>query len=304
MNSTETLPRQVADRASGVGALSWPAVFAGAAGAAALSLILLILGMGLGLGVISPWSATGLTAKAISWSTIAWICFMALASSGLGGYLAGRLRVRWPGVDGDEVFFRDTAHGFLAWAVATLSTAALLSTAIGALLGGATSTATAIASRVQLGAPASGDNDGSPQSLAYAVDSLFRLPATAPSSSQSPPSSSDAVGAMNSSKAEAARIFASSIRGGPLPAADQQYAAQLIQQRTGLPLQDAEARVTAAYASAQQKLQQAQSQAKQLADEARKQAAYASLWLFVSLLGGAFFASLMATFGGRRRDLH
>ena len=36
-------------------AVSWGAIFAGAAAAAALSLILLILGTGLGLSSVSPW---------------------------------------------------------------------------------------------------------------------------------------------------------------------------------------------------------------------------------------------------------
>ena len=44
------------------------------------------------------------------------------AASGVGGYLAGRLRVRWRDTDVDEVHFRDTAHGLLTWAVATLFT--------------------------------------------------------------------------------------------------------------------------------------------------------------------------------------
>ena len=43
--------------------------------------------------------------------------------------------------------------------------------------------------------------------------------------------------------------------------------------------------------------------AQDAADKARKASAYAALWLFISLLIGAFVASLAATYGGRRRDL-
>ena len=50
-------------------------------------------------------------------------------------------------------------------------------------------------------------------------------------------------------------------------------------------------------------LREAENAVKSAADEARKASAYASLWLVVSLLVGAFVASLMATFGGRQRDL-
>src|SRR3954463_3368311 len=109
--------------------VSWGAIFAGAAGAAALSLILLILGTGLGLSSVSPWSDRGAGAAAFGIGTIAWITFTQLAASGLGGYLAGRLRTRWLGVHTDEVYFRDTAHGFLAWAFATVLTPAALGAA-------------------------------------------------------------------------------------------------------------------------------------------------------------------------------
>jgi hypothetical protein len=48
-----------------------------------------------------------------------------MATSAFGGYLAGRLRAKWIGPRTDEVLFRDTAHGLLAWALATLLVAAL-----------------------------------------------------------------------------------------------------------------------------------------------------------------------------------
>lgn len=106
--------------ASGV---SWGAIFAGAAAAAALSFLLLILGMGLGLSSVSPYERN---AAPIGIATIVWVAFTQLAASGIGGYMAGRLRVKWASIHGDEVHFRDTAHGLLAWAVATLITVAVL----------------------------------------------------------------------------------------------------------------------------------------------------------------------------------
>ncbi len=115
--------------------VAWGAIFAGAVGAASLSLVLLLLGTGLGLSTISPWASQGASATAIGVATILWITFTQLAASGAGGYLAGRLRTKWAGVHTDEVYFRDTAHGFLAWAVATLLTAALLTSAVGSIVG-------------------------------------------------------------------------------------------------------------------------------------------------------------------------
>ena len=160
-------------------AVAWAAVLAGAAGAIALSLILLILGTGLGLSSVSPWAHYGARATTIGVSAIAWIIFTQFAAAGLGGYLAGRLRTRWTGVPTDEVYFRDTAHGFLAWSVATFITAALLTSTIGGLLNrgveagaivagtAATAGATAIAS----GSSAADRDRAEP--TAYTVDSLF-----------------------------------------------------------------------------------------------------------------------------------
>src|SRR5688500_19554273 len=108
---------------SGPSAVSWAAIFAGAAAAAALSFVLLILGTGLGMSSLSPWANEGASAKALGIGTGLWIIFMQLASSALRGYIAGRLRTKWVALHTDEVAFRDTAHGVLAWRVSTLFTA-------------------------------------------------------------------------------------------------------------------------------------------------------------------------------------
>ena len=109
---------------------------------------------------------------------------------------------------------------------------------------------------------------------------------------------------LREAKSEIAGIFANSMDSGKLPADDATYAAQLVAQSTGMTQQDAETRVNEVHAAAYKKIQDAKEQARKVADEARKHAAYASLWIFISLLSGAFIASLMATFGGRQRDLY
>ena len=98
------------------GAVSWGAIAAGAAAAASLSLILLILGVGLGLSSVSPWAGDGIGAGTFGASTILWLSLTQLLASAMGGYIAGRLRTKWTEVHADEVYFRDTAHGFIAWA--------------------------------------------------------------------------------------------------------------------------------------------------------------------------------------------
>src|ERR1700719_2043017 len=107
-------------------AVSWGAIAAGAVGAAALSLLLIAFGAGLGLSSVSPWSDSGVSAATFKTGTGIYLVVVAVMSSAVGGYLAARLRTKWVGIHTNEVFFRDTAHGFLAWAFATLLSATIL----------------------------------------------------------------------------------------------------------------------------------------------------------------------------------
>jgi hypothetical protein len=276
--------------ASGV---SWGAIFAGAAAAAALSLILLVLGTGLGFAVASPWNATRDAAATVGAAALGWLLFTQLVASSVGGYLAGRLRIRWVNVDHDEVWFRDTAHGLLAWAVATLIAAAVLGSAATGLLSGVAKAGgeaakTAVAA-VAAGGGAAAAQDGA--QTTYFVDSLFRA--------DTPPAA-DANDAQI--RSEALRIFVNDIRAGSMGPEDVRYLGQVVSRRTGLPPADAEKRVADAFNHASKALADAETAARKAADEARKAAAYSALWMFVALLAGAFFASLAALAGGRQRD--
>ncbi|WP_016835345.1 hypothetical protein [Herbaspirillum lusitanum] len=299
--------------ASGV---SWGAILAGAFAAAALSFILVILGFGLGFSSVSPWSGNGLSAQTIGWSTVAWITFTQIAASAIGGYMAGRLRVKWASVHTDEVYFRDTAHGFLAWAVASLATAALLSTAIGNVIssgakvaGSAGAAVAAAGTTAAAGSVAAADGNTADAVSGYFIDTLFRAPATgAPATADAAPVAPLANGAPDSpplapaQRNEVTRIFANALRTGALPAGDKTYVAQVIAKRSGISQADAEKRVDDTYAAYKKAIDDATTKAKEAADTARKAAAYGSLWMFVALLCGAFIASLAATFGGRLRD--
>lgn len=294
-------------------AVSWSAILAGAAAAAALSLILLMLGIGFGLSAVSPWKLDGVSAATFGISTIVWITLTQLIASGMGGYLAGRLRTKWIETHTDEVYFRDTAHGFLAWAVASLATAALLTTVIGSIIGGGIQAGASVAGGAAMVASAGGTPSAGPAmeqfdrdsgSTVYFVDSLFRRDMNA--ATVPPATSTNGVISGSFSQpaytAEFIRIFMNTARTGALPTDDVRYLGQVVAQRTGLTQQDAEKKVTDTYARMQAKLRDAESAAKEAADKGRKASAYAALWLFVSLLIGAFVASLAATYGGRRRD--
>src|ERR1700730_2550402 len=133
----ETVARNEA-HSSGV---SWAAVMAGAFVAAALSLALLALGAGIGFSAVSPWENAGVSGSMIGWTAVIWLVLMQLISSSVGGYLAGRLRTKWVRVHTHEVYFRDTAHGFLVWAVGLVVAAAFLTSAATSMIGGVAATA-------------------------------------------------------------------------------------------------------------------------------------------------------------------
>jgi len=287
MTSVPSQSAAVASESS-LSAVSWHAILAGAVAATALSLVLLILGTGLGLASISPFTGKGAGAAAFGVSTIAWLTLTQLASSGLGGYLTGRLRVRWSSVHTDEVYFRDTAHGFLAWTVATLLAAGLLSTAINAIVD-ARSSATAGPLAVAAGNADMGDGS---TTGGYFVDRLFRAnppPAAAPSGTDL-----IQIAPMEATRqnAEAARILGTAMIDRALAQDDAAYLNQLVAQRTGLESSKAAERV-----------QEVITDMRARSDAIRKKSAYTALWLFVSLLIGALVASWTATLGGRQRDL-
>ncbi len=266
--------------------VAWGAVFAGAAAAAALSFILLILGVGLGLSSISPYSYSG---APIGTSTIVWLAFMQLAASGIGGYMAGRLRVKWANVHSDEAHFRDTAHGLLAWAVATLVTVAVMAGGARAALGGAIDAGAAVAPAVTAAVGATAKDNGSAGNpVDYFADMVLRSTSAAPST--------------DTERAEIGKIISTSLARGALDADDRAYLAQVLVKRNGMVQADAERRVDDIYARASKAAADAKAKAQAAADEARKAAAKSALWMFVALLLGAFVASLSATFGGRSRD--
>lgn len=310
------LAEPLPDTGTSASAISWGAVFAGAVAAAALSLILLVLGVGLGFSSVSPWANSGASAKTLGISTVLWLTFVQIAASGAGGYIAGRARARWHRTHGDEVYFRDTVHGFLAWAVATLVTASVLTSAVGSIIGaganavgsvaGAAGTVATTGAAAAAGMAAKGDTSSGGQSgpMGYFVDSLFRK-STPDAGGTATTGTTGAAEASTSasSTAEATRIFTQSLGAGTMSPDDSRYLGQLVAQRTGLSADEATKRVNDTFAKTKAALDDAQNKAREAADQARKASAYASLWLFVTLLIGAFVASFAATFGGRRREL-
>lgn len=308
-----------ADRAVWTEALagvSWAGILAGAFVAAAVSLALLALGAGLGLASVSPWSGSAVSGSTFTNITGAYLVLVAVMSSAVGGYLASRLRTKWTDLHTNEVFFRDSAHGLVAWAFATVLSASLLGSAGAYLVGGSVSGAATAASAV-------GGQAGNPN--AVFVDKLFRggtaqTPAggaaaaapspagtTAPDNAASggagapATTASPAAGAAtatpgaqnnNAARAEVVRLWTASFTDGEgLQPDDRTYVAHLIARQTGI--SDAEA---------QQRVDTVVNETKAALDRTRRNTMKLAFWMAAALFFGAFAASLAAVEGGQHRD--
>jgi hypothetical protein len=268
-------------------AISWGPIIAGAVAATGVTLILLLLGSGVGLTMVSPWSGESSSAATVGVSAAIWLVLVQWLSSALGGYLTGRLRTKWAAVHTNEVFFRDTAHGFISWALATVFVAGFLASSLASLAGAGASAAATSAGAAGTAAAASAA-DGSNLSTSYFTDALLR-----PNQVSARAGNDDGA-----ATAEISRILLQGAVNGQVPDGDKTYVASIVAARTGLSEADARARVDAVL----KQIDDAKTAAKQAADKARKAAATTALIGAVSLLVGAFIASAAAALGGRQRD--
>ena len=291
-------------------AVSWTAILAGATASAAISLVLVAFGVGVGFSVVSPWSDQGVSATTFTISAGLYLIVIAMLSSTVGGYLAGRLRSRWNTVHEHERYFRDSAHGVVTWALATVVTAALLGGATTAIIGAAGS---GLASGAPIAArsltdgsvdtllrPAAGRaNTATPAPSAHQLNQQAADQATSPvATGQTAPNlqggtiPSPAEPQGNVNRGEIGRILATGLtRNGSITDVDRSYLAGIVARRTGLSQADAEQRVN-----------QTITQAKAAADAARKSARNFAFWLAFAMLAGALSAALAAIEGGNLRN--
>lgn len=276
-----------------VSSVSWSAVIAGAFGAAALSVVLLAFGAGFGL-TAAGGNDVSETAKRVGIGAVVWMVVVQWLSAAMGGYLAGRLRTAWVRVHDDEVFFRDTAHGFLAWAVGVVLSAMLLSSAVTSTVGGGLQALSGAvgglghAATQALGQAASSGGAADPNG--YFVDQLLR--------GQKPDPNANAAQV----SAEVSRIVVTSVKNGDISPADRAFLAQLVASRAGISQPDAEKRVNETINKAKQAAADVAQKAKAAANAARKAAATLAFSTCLAMIIGAFIASVAGAVGGRQRS--
>jgi hypothetical protein len=255
-------------------AVSWAAILAGGVTAAALTVVLVVFGTAVGLASVSPWSNSGVSATTFKVTAGVYLVVVAMLSSTVGGYMAGRLRTKWTGAHSEEVLFRDTAHGFLAWGLATVLGVLVLGTATTSLLGGA---ASGLGAAARPGTSSTAPTD-------YFVDTLMR-PAPGSPATTSPQNDFN-------TRREVNLIFTRGLaQPEGISAGDRAYLAQTVAARTGMSPADAEKRVNEMITAAKNYL-----------DQARKFSSALALWLTLSMFAGAFAASAAAIEGGQLRD--
>ncbi|MGO7154911.1 hypothetical protein [Rhizobium leguminosarum] len=267
-------------------AMTWGPIFGGAAAAIGVTLILLLLGSGVGLTMVSPWSGQSSSLGTVGVTAAIWLVVVQWLSSGLGGYITGRLRTKWAAVHTDEVFFRDTAHGFISWALATIFVAGFLASSLTSLAGAGAQAVGSAATAA--GTAASSTASAADLPTAYFTDTLLR-----PEQARAGATSDDAA-----ATAEVSRILLNGAAAGQIPDDDKAYLATIVSARTGLSEADARTRVDTVL----KRIDDAKVAAQKAADEARKAASTTALLGALSLLIGAFIAAAAAAFGGSQRD--
>lgn len=306
-----------------VSAVAWAAVFAGALGAVAVSVILIELGLGLGFASISAWPNSGASLATLGVMGGVWLIFAQWVSAGVGGYLAGRLRTKWTGIHTDEVFFRDTAHGFLAWALGTVIGVLLIAAGSAGAINATSRVAGGAAQGAAQGAAATGTaaavNQSGPQVQPigdrYYVDMLFR-PAAPNANAGAATTGAPVTGAQvtattgampaalasegngGEDRATVTRIFVRDLPSGNLAPDDRTYVAQVVARRNGISQAEAEQRVDQTVAQ----VKAAEDQARQAAEKARKAAAFGAIATALAMVVGAFIAAVSGALGGKLRD--
>jgi len=267
--------------------VDWPAIIAGIVLASAISLVLLTFGSALGLSFIDFRAGADVLPLWVAIAAASWLLWVQVSSFMAGAYLTGRMRKRHLDATEHESDVRDGAHGLLVWAGA-LVVGALIATggisAVASAVGSAASTLTNAASNV------ADDAAGAIDPNAYFVDTLFRpVPDAAPAAPGTDTSAQ---------RAEAGRIIAQGAVAGSVSDADKAYLGQLVSQTTGMPADQANARVGEVMTA----IDNARTEAARVAENARRTGVLAAFLTAASLLVSAAGAFWAAQQGGNHRD--
>jgi DNA-binding transcriptional regulator YdaS (Cro superfamily) len=300
--------------------ISWAAVLAGVTVALVSQLLLGVLGVAIGASTIDPLQEANPTAGLGTGAGI-WFALSGLISLFAGGWTAGRLA-------GIPCITDSTLHGVLTWGLSTLLTFYLLTTSVGALIGGTARVlgqgASLVGQGVAAGAPQvaeavkgqMADQDINWDSIRQEAEEMLRQtgkPALQPEALQGKTDEAKKE-AQDTAKTAAAdpqaadrevkdllnRLFG---RGSEtVNAADREALVNVVAARTGKSKEEADkvvARWEQTYREAREQLAKVKDQAEQkgreAGDYAARKVSQAAFWTFAAMLVGLGAAS----YGGR-----
>lgn len=274
----------VPDTADTTSFIDWPAIIGGIVLASAISVVLLAFGSAIGLGFVNFRAGTEIMPVWVAIAAASWLLWVQVSSFMAGAYLTGRLRRRHHSGTEHESDVRDGAHGLLVWAGAVIVGVVIAAGGVSAVatsVGAAAATVTDAAATIADDAAAAGPD-------AYFVDTLFRPAANTPA----PAADTGAA------RAEAGRIIAQGAVSGAVSDADRTYLGELVARNTGLPADQATARVDEVMTA----IDSAKAEAAKLAEAARRTGVLAAFLTAASLLVSAAGAFWAAQQGGNHRD--
>lgn len=270
--------------------VDWPAIFAGALLASAIGFIMMSFGSGLGLSLVDPLDNESVSIVLVAVTVGLWTTWVVVSSFMAGGYLAGRMRRRAFDATAHEVEVRDGSHGVIVWALGVLVAGYLTASGITSLAGAGVAAVGNVASATTsvVASGAEGVASAGPDAMSYLGDTLLRRDDT------------DTGGGADSaqSRAEIGRILTRSLQQGEMQESDMTYLVNLVARETGIPAEEAQARVDQAV----QVVEETVENAKGVAETTRKTGILAGFLTAALLVISAAAAWWAATMGGKHRD--
>lgn len=269
--------------------ISWSALLAGVVLVVAIQLVLSLLGASIGFGTVDVTAGDTPSASAFGTGAGVWWVVSACISLFVGGYVAAWLA-------GVELRIDGLWHGLVTWALVTLLTVYLLSSAIGGIASGGASALAGLASTLGSGiksaaAPVAEATGLSPDMMKQRADAFLQTPASSDPATMTP---------QDAQKQVASDLLVYE-KGGPDAAGAKARIIDIIAAQAKIGRPDAQKKFDEADAKLTRARDEAVQAAKTAADATASAAAKTGYAVSIYLALGALAAALGGLVGGAGR---
>ncbi|HEX2112906.1 MAG TPA: PhnA-like protein [Alphaproteobacteria bacterium] len=261
--------------------VSWGAVFGGVVISLITQFLLSMLGVGIGVSTVDPATGDTPAASTFSISAAIWWTVSGIISAFFGGWIAARLS--------GALAASAALHGLVTWATTMLLVLYLLTTAAGALIGGAFGF---------LGTTLSGMGE-----TVRAVAPQLANAAQGPLGDLRQEVEGTLQNASPADKARAASTMFRAITTRDLPQAERDQAADALAQHAGIPQQDARDRLDRWRDTYQRSIAETEARARSTAETTARAVSRAAIFGFVALVLGAIAGALGGRAGAPQRTV-